>query len=91
MPCTCVTLTQRLNHILLELMAIRDWLNPADMNYFDGMEGFGIQELLERVGSENEMEFMEVHAAHAFQCICASGVVQSCRLRLCKLAVALNE
>jgi hypothetical protein len=32
------------------------------MNYFDGMEGFGIQELLERVGSENEMEFMEVRS-----------------------------
>lgn len=30
------------------------------MNFFDGVEGFGIQELLERVGSGNEMEFMEV-------------------------------
>ena len=32
----------------------------AEMNFFDGVEGFGIQELLERVGSGNEGEFMEV-------------------------------
>ena len=32
----------------------------TEMNFFDGVEGFGIQELLERVGSGNEGEFMEV-------------------------------
>ncbi len=35
------------------------------MNFFDGVEGFGIQELLERVGSGNEGEFMEVRWSFA--------------------------
>ena len=41
------------------------------MNFFDGVEGFGIQELLERVGSGNEGEFMEV-------CWYSVGSVFSC-------------
>ena len=56
----------------------------ADMNYFDGMEGFGIQELLERVGSENEMEFMEVRlsALHIEDMPFTTHPCGSCRARL---------